>query len=75
MTAPGAIERTPHCQSQWHRAYSPRNKLRNHAAAIARVSNDSSNVSGDVFRAVFNAAKPAADPPLRGTLFDLAPIP
>jgi stage II sporulation protein D len=32
-------------------------------------------VSGDVFRAVFNAAKPAADPPLRGTLFDLAPIP
>jgi len=32
-------------------------------------------VSGAVFRAVFNAAKPAADPPLRGTLFDTAPIP
>ncbi len=32
-------------------------------------------VSGDVFRAVFNAAKPAADPVLRGTLFDIAPIP
>jgi stage II sporulation protein D len=32
-------------------------------------------VSGDVFRAVFNAAKPAADPALRGTLFDIAPIP
>jgi stage II sporulation protein D len=31
-------------------------------------------VSGDVFRAVFNAAKPAADPSLRGTLFDTAPI-
>jgi peptidoglycan hydrolase-like amidase len=32
-------------------------------------------VSGDVFRAVFNAAKPAADPPLRGNLFDTVPIP
>jgi len=32
-------------------------------------------VSGDVFRAVFNARKPAADPVLRGTLFDTAPIP
>ncbi len=32
-------------------------------------------VSGDVFRSVFNAAKPVADPPLRGTLFDTAPIP
>jgi len=31
-------------------------------------------VSGDVFRAAFNAGKPAADPILRGTLFDLAPI-
>jgi stage II sporulation protein D len=35
----------------------------------------SKTVSGDVFRAVFNAAKPAADPQLRGTLFDIAPIP
>lgn len=32
-------------------------------------------VSGDVFRAVFNARKPLADPLLRGTLFDTAPIP
>jgi stage II sporulation protein D len=32
-------------------------------------------VSGDVFRAAFNAARPVADPALRGTLFDLAPIP
>lgn len=31
-------------------------------------------VSGDVFRAVFNAARPAADPSIRGTLVDLAPI-
>ena len=32
-------------------------------------------VSGDVFRSVFNAASPLADPALRGNLFDLAPIP
>ena len=32
-------------------------------------------VSGAVFRAVFNAARPTADPSLRGTLFDIAPIP
>jgi SpoIID/LytB domain len=32
-------------------------------------------VSGDVFRAVFNAARPVADPLLRSTLFALAPIP
>ena len=32
-------------------------------------------VSGDVFRAVFNAGKPASDPSMRGTLFDTAPIP
>jgi SpoIID/LytB domain protein len=32
-------------------------------------------VSGDVFKAVFNKGKPAADPVLRGTLFDTAPIP
>ncbi|HEX2754150.1 MAG TPA: SpoIID/LytB domain-containing protein [Candidatus Limnocylindrales bacterium] len=32
-------------------------------------------VSGDVFRAVFNAARPATDPSLRGTLFDTVPIP
>jgi len=32
-------------------------------------------VSGEVFRAVFNKARPATDPSLRSTLFDLAPIP
>jgi SpoIID/LytB domain protein len=32
-------------------------------------------VSGDVFRAAFNAGRPAADPPLRSTLFASAPIP
>jgi stage II sporulation protein D len=33
------------------------------------------SVSGDVFRSVFNAWSPAADPPLRSNLFDLRPIP
>ena len=32
-------------------------------------------VSGEVFRAVFNKARPSTDPSLRSTLFDLAPIP
>lgn len=32
-------------------------------------------VSGGVFRAAFNAGRPAADPQLRSTLFDTAPIP
>lgn len=32
-------------------------------------------VSGDVFRSVFNAKRPAADKPLRSTLFDLVPVP
>jgi len=32
-------------------------------------------VSGAVFVAVFNAGKPSTDPPLRGTLLDVAPIP
>ena len=32
-------------------------------------------VSGDVFRSVFNARKPASDPELRSTLFATAPIP
>ena len=32
-------------------------------------------VSGAVFIAAFNAGKPSADPPLRGTLLDVAPIP
>jgi stage II sporulation protein D len=32
-------------------------------------------VSGDVFRSILNQARPAADPMLRSTLFDTAPIP
>jgi stage II sporulation protein D len=32
-------------------------------------------VSGDVFKSVFNAHRPSADPMMRSTLFDLAPIP
>ena len=38
-------------------------------------SGGSKKVSGDVFRAVFDAAKASADPMLRSTLFALAPIP
>jgi stage II sporulation protein D len=32
-------------------------------------------VSGEVFRAIFNKFRPATDPSLRSTLFDLSPIP
>ena len=32
-------------------------------------------VSGEVFRSVFNAGRPLADPMLRSTLFATAPIP
>jgi hypothetical protein len=32
-------------------------------------------VSGTVFIAAFNAGRPAGDPMMRSTLFDLAPIP
>jgi stage II sporulation protein D len=32
-------------------------------------------VSGELFRAIFNKARPAADPTLRSTLLDTAPIP
>ena len=35
----------------------------------------SKKVSGDVFRVVFNAARPTTDPLLRSTLFALAPVP
>ncbi len=35
----------------------------------------SRTVSGEVFRSVFNAGRPAGDPQLRSTLFDTAPIP
>jgi stage II sporulation protein D len=38
-------------------------------------STGTKTVSGDVFRSVFNANRPAADPSLRSTLFDLKPIP
>ena len=32
-------------------------------------------VSGSVFRSVFNANRPADDPSMRSTLFDLKPVP
>jgi stage II sporulation protein D len=32
-------------------------------------------VSGSVFRSVFNANRPSADPSMRSTLFDLKPVP
>ena len=32
-------------------------------------------VSGSVFRSVFNANRPADDPSMRSTLFDLQPVP
>ena len=35
----------------------------------------SKTVSGEVFRSVFNGARPAGDPSLRSTLFDLVPPP
>ena len=35
----------------------------------------SRTVSGEVFRAVFNARRPTADPSLKSTLLDIAPIP
>ncbi|MFL5778968.1 MAG: SpoIID/LytB domain-containing protein, partial [Chloroflexota bacterium] len=38
-------------------------------------STGSKRVAGDVFRSILNAARPAADPMLRSTLFALAPIP
>lgn len=38
-------------------------------------SGGSRTVSGEVFRAVFNARKPATDPSLKSTLLDVAPIP
>ncbi len=38
-------------------------------------SGGSKTVSGDVFRAVINAGRPAADPSMRSTLVDTKPIP
>jgi peptidoglycan hydrolase-like amidase len=38
-------------------------------------SGGTKTVSGDIFRSVFNARRPAGDPMLRSTLFDTAPIP
>jgi stage II sporulation protein D len=38
-------------------------------------SGGTKKVSGEVFRSVFNARRPSADPMLRSTLFDFAPIP
>lgn len=38
-------------------------------------SEGTKRVSGDVFRSIFNARRPAADPQLRSTLFDTMPVP
>jgi stage II sporulation protein D len=38
-------------------------------------SSGTKKVSADVFRSIFNAARPAGDPMLRSTLFGTAPIP
>jgi stage II sporulation protein D len=38
-------------------------------------SSGTKRVSGDVFRSVFNARRPATDPQLRSTLFDTQPVP
>lgn len=38
-------------------------------------SSGTKRVSGDVFRAVFNARRPSGDPMVRSTLLDTAPIP
>jgi stage II sporulation protein D len=38
-------------------------------------SGGTKTVSGEVFRTVFNAGRPAADPMLRSTLFGTAPLP
>jgi SpoIID/LytB domain protein len=38
-------------------------------------SDGTRTVSGEVFRTILNAARPPADPMLRSTLFDTAPIP
>ena len=35
----------------------------------------SRKVSGNVFRAVFNARRPSGDPMMRSTLVDIAPVP
>ena len=35
----------------------------------------SKTVSGNVFRSIFNAHRPAGDPMLRSTLFDTKPVP
>jgi stage II sporulation protein D len=38
-------------------------------------SGGTKTVSGEVFRTVFNANRPAGDPSMRSTLFDLKPVP
>jgi hypothetical protein len=35
----------------------------------------SRTVSGEIFRAIFNARRPTGDPSLKSTLLDVAPIP
>jgi stage II sporulation protein D len=45
------------------------------SVTLVGANGTTKTVSADVFDAVFNAHRPAADPPIRSTLFALAPIP
>jgi stage II sporulation protein D len=45
------------------------------SVTLVGATGTTATVSGDVFVAVFNAHRPAADPAIYGTLLDLAPIP
>jgi stage II sporulation protein D len=45
------------------------------SVTLIGANGSTKKVSGDVFRYVFNAHRPAADKQLRSTLFDLAPVP
>jgi SpoIID/LytB domain protein len=45
------------------------------SVTLVGANGTTKTVSADVFDAVFNAHRPPADPPIRSTLFALAPIP
>jgi stage II sporulation protein D len=45
------------------------------SVTLIGANGSTKTVSGDVFRSIFDAHKPSADPMLRSTLFDLSPIP
>ena len=53
----------------------PRRLRPAHQRHADRARSGTKTVSGDVFRSVFNAGRPSADPMMRSTLFDTTPIP